>query len=235
MVSSLKKLEEFEKIIGLIFNNKEYLDNALTHSSYANHKKNVKYNERLEFLGDAILELIISEFLFLNYPKKSEGKLTKIRSLIVCENSLFEISKNWQLGKYMNMSKGEELTGGRNRPSILSDCVEAIIASIYLDKGIEEIKSFILINFKDTIKKAVENRIILDYKTRLQELIQKDGNITIEYKLRKFEGPPHRRTFYIEVWIDNKLMGEGVGYSKKEGEQNAAKTALIQLESDFNE
>ncbi len=227
-------IEELEKIININFDNKDYFITAITHSSYANQYKNIRFNERLEFLGDSVLQLCITEHLF-NYCKdKSEGELTKIRSLIVCENSLYEVALKWQLGKYIRMSKGEELTGGRERVSIQADCVEAIIAAIYLDKGIEFVKTFIIDNFKDIILKAVRNEIIMDYKTKLQETLQKNGEIDIRYKLVKYEGPPHRRKFYTTVIIDDEIMGEGQGFSKKESEQNSAKEALTKLE-DKNE
>lgn len=223
-------LEELEDRLKIKFDNRKLLETAITHSSFANQYKNIEFNERLEFLGDSVLQLSITEYLYNNFKDKSEGELTKARALIVCENSLYEIAKGWSLGKYINMSKGEELTGGRDRVSIQADCVEAIIAAIYLDKGLEKAKSFIIAHLKDTINKAVNNEIILDYKTKLQEVLQKNGEVDICYELIKFEGPPHRRKFYTRVIIDNKDMGEGKGYSKKEAEQNSAKEALSRLE-----
>ena len=223
-------IEELENKIGVKFNNRKYIEIALTHSSYANQYKNVKFNERLEFLGDSVLQLSITEYLFNHYENKTEGELTKARALIVCENSLYEIARKWSLGKYIKMSKGEELTGGRDRVSIQADCVEAIFAAIYLDKGIDIVEKFIIDNLKDTIKKAINNEIVLDYKTKLQETLQKNGEIAIIYNLIKFEGPPHRRKFYTEVLIDDNVMGRGEGYSKKESEQNSAKEALKMLE-----
>jgi ribonuclease III, bacterial len=225
--SMFEKLQEQLKIC---FKDKEVLKVALTHSSYANGKKNIKFNERLEFLGDSVLQLCISEYLFSKYPNKSEGELTKRRALIVCENSLYEIAKRWGIGRYIKMSKGEELTGGRERVSILADCVEAIIAAIYIDSGFERAKEFIIDNFKDTIEKAIKNKIILDYKTKLQEVMQKNGDISIEYALTKHEGPPHRRKFYTQVSVEDKVLGKGIGYSKKESEQNAAQEALKKME-----
>lgn len=176
------------------------------------------------------MQLCITEYLFNNFKNKSEGELTKIRSLIVCENSLYEIAKKLNLGNYIRMSKGEELTGGRERISIQADSVEAVIAAVYLDKGIGFVRDFILLHFEDIIHKAINNEIILDFKTKLQELLQKDGEISIQYELTKYDGPPHRRKFFTNVTIDKKVMGEGSGYSKKEAEQNAAKQALINLE-----
>jgi ribonuclease-3 len=224
------KLQDIEKKLGLNFNDKELLRTAITHSSYANQKKKIEFNERLEFLGDSVLQLIISEYLYTHLSEKSEGYLTKMRSLIVCENSLYDIANKWELGMHMNMSKGEEITGGRNRVSILADCVEAIIAAIYLDKGIEYSKIFILDNFKATIEKAISNEIILDYKTKLQEILQQNGEVDICYELVKFEGPPHRRKFFVDLLINDSVKGSGEGYSKKEAEQNAAKEVMARQE-----
>lgn len=223
-------LSELENILSVKYKNLHFLDVALTHSSFANQKKSVDYNERMEFLGDSVLQLTISEYLFNNYKNKLEGELTKLRSLIVCENSLYEIGKRWELGKFMNMSRGEELTGGRTRVSILADAVEAIIASVYLDSDIEAAKIFILKNFEDIISKACKNEIVLDYKTKLQETLQKNGETDIQYNMISYEGPPHRRTFFMEVIIEGKSMGNGDGYTKKEAEQNAAKNCLEVLE-----
>ena len=221
-----KSTLELKEKLKIDFNNIEALQTAITHSSYAN-EKNVEFNERLEFLGDTVLELIISEYLFTNHKEESEGYLTKVRALIVCENSLFEIAKGWDLGKYICMSKGEELTGGRDRVSILADAVEAIIAAIYLDQGFETAKGFVLRNFAGIIEKAVKNKIILDYKTKLQEILQKKGDVDILYELVSFEGPPHRREFFVQVSVNGEVKGNGSGFSKKEAEQMAAKEVLI--------
>lgn len=223
-------VDEFEKVLNVNFSNKEYLETALTHSSYANQHKNIKFNERLEFLGDSVLQLSVTEYLYNHYRDKKEGELTKCRALVVCENSLFILAKKWDLGKYIRMSKGEEMTGGRERISIQADCVEAIFAALYLDKGMEFTKDFILYHLRDTINMAVNNEIVLDYKTKLQETMQKNGEVEINYELIKFEGPPHRRKFYTRVLIDSEEFGRGEGFSKKEAEQNAAKEALKFLE-----
>ena len=223
-------INEVEEHIGVKFNEEYLLKTALTHSSYANQHRDEEYNERFEFLGDSILQLCITEYLFLNYKNKSEGELTKIRSLIVCENSLYEIGKKLNLGYFIRISKGEELTGGRERVSIIADAVEALLAAIYLDKGLEFVKDYILGHFKDIINKAINNDIVLDYKTKLQEEMQKSGEVTIVYELLKYEGPPHRRKFYTSVIVEDKELGQGEGYSKKESEQNAAKEALKSLE-----
>ena len=223
-------VKEIEEVIGVSFNEPKLLKTALTHSSYANQHKDQEYNERYEFLGDAILQVCITEFLFLNYKEKSEGELTKIRSLIVCENSLYEIGKKLELGYFIRISRGEELTGGRERTSITADAVEALIAAIYLDKGLEFVKDFILGHFNEIIKRAINNDIVLDYKTKLQEELQKSGEVSIIYELLKYEGPPHRRKFFTSVLIQDRELGRGEGYSKKESEQDAAKAALESLE-----
>lgn len=222
-------LNELENKLNIKFNDIELLDTALTHSSCVNENKKLQSNERFEFLGDAILQLCVSELLFHKYKSKPEGFLTKKRAQIVCGNSLYDVATKLELGRFINMSKGEEMTGGRTRLSILADCVEAIIASIYMDQGFESVKKFILNNFQDIIKKSDSDDIIMDYKTKLQETIQKYGDYSIEYNLSGYEGPPHRRKFYTEVIIDGLVRGIGEGYSKKESEQNAAKEALQTL------
>ncbi|MEQ8155187.1 MAG: ribonuclease III [Clostridiaceae bacterium] len=224
------ELKNFQRKIEIFFDEENILRTALTHSSFAHQYKNVEHNERLEFLGDSVLQLTITEYLYKKYNYKSEGELTKIRSLIVCENSLFQVAQNLELFSVIRMSKGEEMTGGRERASLLADAVEAVIAAIYLDKGLTVAKEFILKNFEGIIKKAIKNEIILDFKTRLQELLQKKGEVEITYDLIKFEGPPHRRRFFIDVLINNETYGSGDGYSKKEAEQSAAKIALEKLE-----
>lgn len=219
-------VKEIEKKIQIKFDNRELIETALTHSSFANENNNIKFNERLEFLGDAVLELSISEYLFTTYQDIPEGELTRKRALVVCETSLHSIAKEWDVGSHIRMSKGEEATGGRTRTSILADCVEAIIAAVYLDKGFQFTKKFIVDVFKDIIEKAIKDEIILDYKTRLQEILQTKGKIDIKYELVKFEGPPHRRKFYVNLIFNGGVKASGCGYSKKEAEQDAACMAL---------
>jgi ribonuclease III len=226
-------LKELEENLGLSFKSLELFRTALTHSSFANGKKDIKYNERLEFLGDSVLQLCITEYLFSRFKGMPEGELTRMRALIVCEASLFNIAKSWDLGQYLFMSRGEELTGGRERISILADAVEAVIASIYLDKGMETAREFILRNFEETIMKAARNEIIVDFKTKLQERLQKNGNIDIDYEIMKEEGPAHRRKFFCKVLINSEPKGYGVGYSKKESEQCAAQEALERMEAEY--
>lgn len=220
---------EFEKTIGVEFTDKKLIETALTHSSFANQHKNMDYNEKLEFLGDAVLQLCITEMLYSEFVEKSEGELTKLRALIVCESSLHEVARALDLGRHMRMSRGEEQTGGRTRPSLLSDAVEAVIAAIYLDKGIDEARGFVARNFRSLIEMAGRNEIVFDYKTRLQEILQENGDVDIRYDMVKFEGPPHRRKFYSKVVIDDITMGRGEGFSKKESEQTAARDALEKL------
>jgi ribonuclease-3 len=219
-----------EEAVGVKFNSDNLIKIALTHSSYAKQFKDSYYNERLEFLGDSVLQLCITEYLFTNYKSKAEGELTKLRSLIVCENSLYIVAQKINLGKFIRMSRGEELTGGRERTSIQADAVEAVIAAIYLDRGIEEANKFILREFNNIINKAIKNKVILDFKTKLQEHLQVNGEVDINYELMKYEGPPHNRRFFVNVLVANKEMGRGSGLSKKEAEQNAARKALISLE-----
>lgn len=227
---------ELQKKIGYFFKNISYLNEALTHSSYSNEKKSINANhnnERLEFLGDSVLSIIISEYLFTKYKNFPEGELTKLRAKIVCESTLSDCSKKIELGKYMYFGKGEEMTGGRERTSILADAFEALIAAIYLDGGFEESKRFILNHMKNKIVDAVEGRVFLDYKTHLQELIQSNPINHISYEIIKEEGPDHCKIFHTRVKLNDEILGVGIGRSKKESEQEAAKMALEKV--DFNE
>ncbi len=215
-----------KKTIKYEFKNKELLMEALTHSSYANEKKLNVYNERLEFLGDSVLGIVISDYLFRNYPKLPEGELTKTRAKIVCEPTLADCARIIALGDYLLLGKGEEATGGRYRTSLLADAFEALIGAIYLDGGIQSAQEFILSNMKNIIKDAIEGKIFIDYKTKLQEIIQNQGNNTITYELIDEDGPDHNKTFFTQVKKNDIVIGYGNGKSKKESEQNAAKMAL---------
>ena len=208
------------------FKNKEYILEALTHSSYSNENKNYPFNERLEFLGDSVLSIVISDYLFKKETKLPEGELTKIRANIVCEESLSEVSKNIHLGKYMLLGKGEEATGGRERISILADALEAVIAAIYLDGGIKCAREFILTNMEKIINDSIKGKIFRDYKTCLQEVLQSNGENNIWYKLIEEKGPDHNKRFVMEVGINDTVLGVGEGKSKKDAEQVAAKCAL---------
>ena len=222
----LDSIVQFENIIGYRFNNKEYILEALTHSSYSNENKEYNFNERLEFLGDSVLSIVISDYLFKKETELPEGELTKLRANIVCEESLSEVAISIKLGEYMLLGKGEEATGGRERISILADAFEAVIAAIYLDGGLREASKFILTYMKDIIVNSRKGKIFRDYKTHLQEVLQSKGEVNIWYKLIDETGPDHNKKFVMQVGIDYKILGFGEGKSKKEAEQVAAKKAL---------
>lgn len=208
------------------FKNKDLLKNALVHKSYIKKGEAPVNNERLEFLGDSVLGFSVAEYLYKNYSLLPEGELTKIRSTVVCESCLYRVAKKIGLGEEIYMGKGEEQTSGRNRPSILSDAMEAIFAAIFLDGGIDAAKSVVLDLLMDEILQAVSGRDAKDYKTMLQELVQKDGAPAPGYMLIKEEGPDHDKTFTSAVLVGGKVLGKGLGKTKKEAEKEAAKTAL---------
>lgn len=217
-------MEILQNSIGYHFKNTALLSRALTHSSYANeYNLSAGDNERLEFLGDSVLGFITAEYLFSNHRDFPEGELTKLRAYAVCEKSLFAYAQEIELGKYLKLGKGEERTGGRERPSVLSDAFEAVIAAIYLDGGMDEAKKFVLrfvvpyVEAKPTFK---------DYKTALQEVVQQNHGEALEYVLVSESGPDHNKRFEIEVHLNSNVLGRGVGGSKKKAEQNAAKEAL---------
>ncbi|WP_069997577.1 ribonuclease III [Cellulosilyticum sp. I15G10I2] len=227
-------LESMQDKINYHFKKSDVLKQSLTHSSYANEHRNhsLKDNERLEFLGDAILDLIISEYLFSKHPEMPEGDLSKIRASIVCEASLAKIARFIELGKYILLGKGEEMTGGRERASILADAFEALTGAIFLDGGFEEAKLFLgrtLISQVEQVT-SIED-LYTDYKTLLQENIQKESNKLIIYEVVGEEGPDHDKNFYVEVYHDTICLGKGIGKSKKEAEQDSAKKALNNLKN----
>lgn len=216
-------MSEFEEAIGYTFKNPAYLGEALTHSSYVNGKHNS--NERLEFLGDSVLSVVVSKYLFesLDVP---EGKLTKIRSKLVCEDSLYEFAKKIDLGANIKLGKGEEHTGGRDRRSILADAFEALIAAIYLDGGLECAREFIL-KFIPTADDIMGGKLVFgDYKTVLQEIIQQNPEERIEYEISGEHGAAHEKVFTANVLLNGQVIGSGSGKSKKEAEQAAAKEAI---------
>jgi ribonuclease-3 len=225
-----KELAEFQRVISYAFDDITLLNTALTHSSYTANKQEVlEHNERLEFLGDSILSMIVSQYIFKTCNHMAEGQLTRIRANIVCEQSLHAAACKINLGKYLAISKGEELTGGRMRPSILADAFEALIAAIYLDGGLGKSKTFVLNTLKSTIKQAIHNKIISDYKSFIQEHIQKTSHGKINYKLLSEAGPDHSKTFEMAIMLDEKILGLGSGNSKKEAQQAAAKDAVEKL------
>lgn len=219
-------LEELEEKIGYHFEDKKLLRQALTHSSYANEMKINKYDdyERLEFLGDAVLELVTSDFLFRKRKENSEGRLTKLRASIVCEPALAFCAREISLEQYILLGKGEEATGGRGRDSIVSDVMESVIGAIYLDGGLEKASAFIQ---RFVLSDLEHKQLFYDAKTKLQEIIQQENNGTLRYKLVKEEGPQHDKIFDVEAYVGEKLVGAGSGHSKKAAEQQAAYQALL--------
>lgn len=221
-------LDELQSKIGYSFKNRDLLKQALTHSSFANEQKinKLKNYERLEFLGDAVLELVSSEFLFKENPQMPEGQLTKLRASMVCEPALAYCAKDIDLGSYMLLGKGEETTGGRYRSSITSDVMEAIIGAIFLDGGIEEAKKYIY----RFVLSDLENKILfLDSKTILQEEIQKKKDAQLRYELVSENGPDHNKEFAVEAYLNDVLIGSGSGRTKKAAEQQAAYEALLKM------
>ncbi|MCI8722695.1 MAG: ribonuclease III [Ruminococcus sp.] len=222
------KLKELEKKIGYEFRDFSLLRRAMMHSSYTNEKHLPKFqcNERLEFLGDAVLELVSSEFLFLENPKISEGELTKTRASMVCEPSLAFCARDLQLGEYLLLGKGEEATGGRGRDSITSDSMEALIGAIYLDGGFTNAKEFI---HRFILSDLEHKKLFFDSKTILQEIVQADMGESITYRLVGEEGPDHNKAFRVEVRIGETCCGAGKGRTKKAAEQEAAYQAILKL------
>ena len=221
------ELNRFEEYIGYKFNDTELLTEALSHSSYANEKKKCRCsNERLEFLGDSVLSIIVSEYLFTHYKEMPEGELTKLRASLVCEKALHVFAKEIHLGEFLLLGKGEENTGGRNRSSILADAFEAVIAAIYLDGGIEPAKKHVLRFIPKHAEKSGKLNF-RDYKTVLQEIIQKNPEEKVEYVLAGETGPDHDKAFTVNVCLNSNVIGTGTGKSKKSAEQMAAKEAIM--------
>lgn len=225
-------VKELQEKYGIVFQNIDLLEQAFTHSSYVNEHRNLNLsdNERLEFLGDAVLELQVSQYLYKQYPELPEGKLTKMRAAIVREDSLSRFAKDCSFDRYMLLGKGEENTGGRKRPSLLCDLFEAFLGALYLDQGFDTVWTFIeQVIFPQVEAGAFSHE--MDHKTRLQEFLQRNGDIAIDYRLIKEEGPAHERIFWTEVYAGDRLIGTGQGKSKKLAEQNAAAQALADLEA----
>jgi ribonuclease-3 len=222
-------ISEVEKIINYQFKDKELLKNALTHSSYSNEetdKTSSKNNERLEFLGDAIFDAIISEYLYKLMTDVEEGRLSKLRSKVVCESSLAKCGKHLGINKYLRLGRGEENNGGRERNSIIADAMEALIGAIFLDGGMEDARKFVLNTFEHTVELALAGKLNTDFKSEIQERLQAQGISEITYRLDKQKGPDHNKTFYVSLWANGNMLGIGEGQTKKEAEQNAAKAAL---------
>lgn len=219
------KIEEFEEKIGYKFKDINILKTALTHTSYAN-ENNKESNEKLEFLGDAILEFVISNYLYKNYHNFKEGKMTKVRATVVCEKSLYKVAQKYNFGEMLYLGNSEKRSNGDKKPAILADSVEAVIAAIYQDSGLKEAETFILNNLKESIRIESKNVGEKDYKTVLQEELQKNGNVNIQYIIVDEKGPDHNKIFVAEVKFNNQCLARGVGKTKKEAEMQAAKQAL---------
>lgn len=223
-------MKALQEKIGYHFQNIGLLEHALTHSSYANEHRSagITSNERLEFLGDSVLGMVVAEHLFAKHPNMPEGELTRARAALVCESSLYEVAHVLGLGRCLRLGKGEDAGGGRTRPSILADATEAMLAAVYLDGGIEAVKMIIRTFILD---KEKEKTIDRDYKTALQELVQRNPGQVVSYRLIDETGPDHARVFVMEVSVDGKPAGIGRGRSKKEAEQMSAKAALEKMDN----
>lgn len=221
-------MEALEEKLGYRFTNRAFLENALTHSSYANENKakGLQSNERLEFLGDSVLGMVVADYLFRTHPDLPEGDLTRTRAALVFEGSLVEVAQCLELGAYLKLGKGEEAGGGRERPSIIADAVEAVLAAVYLDGGIGSARKLIQ---KFILDREAEKSASRDYKTALQELVQRESGQVLKYRLTGEEGPDHDKRFFVEVDLNGEVAGRGKGHSKKEAEQMAAKAAIAKL------
>lgn len=226
-----ERFQTLEKQIQYEFKNKSLIKQALTHSSYANECKTGKcqHNERIEFLGDAVLELAVSEYLFQNYPQENEGKMTKLRSSLVCEFTLSQCARDIHLGDYLYLSKGEEMTGGRERNSILCDAFESIIGAIYLDSGFEQAKQFI---YQYLLQDVEDKTLFYDAKTILQEMVQGNNWGMLSYVLLEEKGPDHNKEFLVQAQVGDRILGNGIGRTKKAAEQQAAYEAIKRLKNE---
>ena len=224
----MDKLEILEKNIGYTFKNKALLKNALTHTSYA-YENHIQSNEKLEFLGDSILEFLSSKYIYNNYPKLKEGEMTKVRADVVCEKSLYKVACKHNFSDFLYVGKSERMHQGNRKIAIMADSVEAVIAAIYFDSGLEEAEKFIISNLKEEIEIATKNVGIKDHKTVLQEKLQVNGNVNIKYEIINETGPDHDKTFTAEVKLDGKVLAVGKGKTKKQAEMDAAGKALETL------
>ncbi|GKV67768.1 ribonuclease 3 [Sporosarcina sp. NCCP-2716] len=225
-----KKFDELQQRLDIRFGNALLLYNAFTHSSYVNEHRGKRFtdNERLEFLGDAVLELAVSQYLYSTEPTKSEGELTKLRAAIVCEPSLVTFSTELNFGEYILLGKGEELTGGRTRPALLADVFEAFIGALYLDQGFDTATDFLERTVFPKIGLGAFSHV-MDYKSRLQEIVQQTNHGQLQYRIVEESGPAHAKKFLTYVELGATKLGEGIGRSKKEAEQEAARQAIQQL------
>ena len=222
------KKQELQKNIGYQFEDESLLNKAMTHTSYA-YENNVESNEKLEFLGDSILEFISSKYIFKNYPNLKEGEMTKVRAQVVCEQSLYKIAKMHNFSDFLNLGKSEKLSGGKERPAILADSVEAVIAAMYIDGGLKVAEKFIIENLTNEIELATKHVVQKDYKTVLHEKLQIHGDVKIEYILLNESGPDHDKRFEMEVRCNGKKLAVGTGKSKKLAQMDAAHNAIESL------
>lgn len=224
------KLVKLENNIGHKFKDKNLLINALTHTSYA-FERHTESNEKLEFLGDSILEFISSKYIYKNFPNLKEGEMTKVRATVVCEDSLYKIAKKHNFSDFLYLGKSEKANNKEVRPAIMADSVEAVIAALYFDAGLEEAERFIVENLKDEIEIASKHVGEKDYKTVLQEILQQHGEVKIEYDIIKEEGPDHDKTFTAQIKYNGKPLTIGVGKTKKSAQMEAAKKAIEEIKS----
>ena len=226
-------MHTLEEKLGYVFKNKALLENALQHSSYANEHRSagLRSNERLEFLGDAVLGVVTADCLYRKHPNLPEGDLTRIRAALVCEESLHEVAQSLELGRHLKLGRGEELGGGRERASILADATESVFAAVYLDGGIGAASALIHRLLLDAEKEEVVEERRRDYKTALQELVQRQAGQELSYRMAGEQGPDHAKTFVAEVLLNGTVVGAGSGHSKKEAEQAAARAALEAMEN----
>ncbi len=227
-----QQLQEFCDSVGIHMQDLGLLDMALTHTSYAHEAKQSpkpQHNERIEFLGDSVLSVIVSTYMYKSFPELDEGQLTKLRAHLVCEASLYGYAKKINLGFYLRLGRGEALSGGRERASILGDAFESVLGAVYLDQGFDVAQQYLLTMMRQEIDYICRHGIYNDYKTRLQEFLQRDGDVDISYQLLGSAGPEHNKVFTSVVFVEGRVIGEGRGRTKKDSEQHAAQQALEQL------
>ena len=221
-------MEKIESSIGYVFKDKNLLKKALTHTSYA-YENHIESNEKLEFLGDSIFEFVSSKYIYTNYPHLKEGEMTKVRAEVVCEDSLYLVAQKHHFSDFLYLGKSEAASHGNTKPTILADSVEAVIAAIYFDSGLEQAEKFIIENLKEAVEESSKNVGKKDHKTVLQEKLQENGTVHIKYDVIKTSGPDHNKTFTVQVFCDEKPLAIGEGKTKKQAEMEAAQKALEKI------
>ncbi|MEW6715738.1 MAG: ribonuclease III [Nitrospirota bacterium] len=232
-----KSIAPLEVSIGYAFKKKSLLKEAVTHKSFAHekHKEGIMFNERMEFLGDAVLSIIISDYLYNAYPEYTESELSKVRAYAVQEATLAEAAIKLDIGSYLQLGKGEELTGGRRKPSLLANAFESVLGAIYLDGGLKKAKEFVLINLKHKADELITNNLLFDFKTKFQEVAQAEFGVLPKYSTHKEEGPEHSKIFEVNVFVNDEMYGSGKGRSKKIAAQMAAKEGLKKVKGNTKE